>query len=189
VYRLPSRNRLVRAYILALALLTGCANLFAPDEREIVVSAQKLSELLERRISVDKNFFDVLQVKTSHPSVRLDSQAQRLRVDLDLQVGHPFSARPLTGSTAISGGLAFDPATLTVLLTDARVERLDLESVPSGLRDPISLLGRAIGKELLDKYPLVTLEPKHLTSHGREYRVVGFDMLPEGLRVILRAKQ
>jgi hypothetical protein len=174
--------------LLVVALLAGCTSLLAPDQREIVVSERKLTEMLDRRISVDKNFFDVLKVKTSNPTVTLDPQTQRLRVDLDLRVGHPFSSQPLTGRTGISGGLAFDPATRTVLLTEPRVERLELEAVPSGLRDPMAMLGRALGKELLDQYPLVRLEPKHLTAHGREYRVIGFDLVPEGLRVILEAK-
>jgi hypothetical protein len=175
-------------WLLVCALSAGCTNLLAPDQREIVVSEQKLTQMLDRRLSIDKNFFDVLKVKTSNPTVRLDAQSQRLRVDLDLRVGHPFSAQPLTGRTGISGGLAFDPATLTVLLTEPRVEQLDLEAVPSGMRDPIAMLGRALGKELLDKYPLVQLEPKHFTAHGREYQVIGFDLVPEGLRVILKAK-
>ena len=109
---------------------------------------------------------------------RIDAQTQRLRVDLDLRVGHPFSSRPLTGHTGISGGLAFDPQTLTVLLTEPQVEKLDLDAVPSGLRDPIAMLSRALGRELLDKYPLVTLEetravfenPAHAVSQRISYR-------------------
>jgi hypothetical protein len=174
--------------LLCIVLIAGCTGLLAPEEREIVVSADRLSELLDRRISIDKNFFDVLQVKTSNPKVMLDAQTQRLRIDLDLRVGHPFSSRPLTGHTGISGGLAFDPQTLTVLLTEPQVEKLDLDAVPSGLRDRIAMLSRALGRELLDKYPLVTLEARHFTAHGREYRVIGFDMVPEGLRVLLKAR-
>ena len=176
------------ATLLVVVLIAGCTSLLAPEERELVVSAERLSELLDRRISIDKNFFDVLQVKTSNPKVVLDPQTQRLRVDLEVRVGHPFSSRPLTGRTGISGGLAFDSQTRTVLLTEPQVEKLDLDEVPSGLRDPIAMLSRTLGRELLDKYPLVTLEPRHLTAHGREYRVIGFDIVPEGLRVLLKAK-
>jgi len=183
--RLPA---FLRVPLLVLALLGGCTNLLAPESREIVVSEAKLSELLDRRISIDKNFFDVLRVKTFDPKVTLDAQAQRMRVDLDLRVTHPFSAQPLAGRTGISGGLAYDAATRTVLLTDPRVEKLELESAPPGLRDPIAMLARALGRELLEKYPLVTLEPKQLMTHGREYRVIGFDIVPEGLRVLLKAQ-
>jgi hypothetical protein len=170
-------------------LVCGCANLLAPEQREIVVSADKLSELLARRISIDKKVLEVLHVRSGKPTVVLDPQTQRLRVDLDLSLGHPFSSRPLQGRAAISGGLAFDSASRTVLLTEPRIERLDIDAVPPALRDTFARLGAALGSELLDKYSLVTLEPKHLTAHGQEYRVLGFDIVPEGLKVILRAKR
>lgn len=174
--------------IVAGLLVCGCAKLLAPEQREVVVSADKLSELLARRISIDKKVLEVLHVRTGKPTVVLDPQTQRLRVELDLSLGHPFSSRPLQGRAGISGGLAFDAASRTVLLTEPRVERLDVDAVPPALRDSFGRLGAALGSELLDKYPLVTLEPKHLTAHGQEYRVLGFDIVPEGLKVILRAK-
>jgi hypothetical protein len=179
---------LLHAPLLGLLLLAACTNLLAPENREIIVSEARLAALIDRHLSIDKNFFDVLQVKTFDPKVTLDPTTQRLQVDLDLRVAHPFSTRPLSGHTAISGGLAYDPATLSVLLTDPRVEKLDLPSAPSGLRDPIAMLGRALGRELLDGYPLVKLEPKQLSVHGREYRVIGFDIVPAGLRVLLKAQ-
>ena len=86
----------------------------------------------------------------------------------------------------ISGSLAFDAATRSVLLTEPRVEKLDFARVPPLLREPVSRLGVALGKELLDRYPLATLEPGQLTWHGQEYRVLGFDIVEEGLKVILR---
>jgi len=174
---------------LGLAAILLCACAIAPEQREVVVSADKLSELLARRISVDRKLLDVFRVRTGKPTVVLDPHTQRLRVDLDLTLAHPFSSRPLNGRAGISGGLAFDAATRTVMLTEPRVERLDIDAVPSALREPISRLGAALGAELLDEYPLVTLEPKHLMAHGQEYRVLGFDIVPEGLKVMLRARQ
>ena len=174
--------------MIALALtllLAACAN-FAPEQREVVLSAQRLSDLLGRRLSVEKTFFDVLELRTGKPTVVLDAQTQRLRVDLDLSLGHPFSSQPLQGQAAISGSLAFDAATRSVLLTEPRVEKLDFARVPPLLREPVSRLGVALGKELLDRYPLATLEPGQLTWHGQEYRVLGFDIVEEGLKVILR---
>jgi hypothetical protein len=168
--------------------IAACTDFGAPEQREVVVSAQKLSELLGRRLSVEKKVLDVLYLRTGKPEVVLDPQSQRLRVDLDLTLTHPFSSRPLHGRAGISGGLAFDADTRTVMLTQPRIEKLDFDAVPQALRDPIGRLGAALGSELLDQYPLVTLEQRHLTALGREYRVLGFDIVPEGLKVILRAR-
>lgn len=179
---------LAKVLQLGLAAFLLCACAIAPEQHEVVVSADKLSELLARRISVDTKLLDVFHVRTGKPIVVLDAQTQRLRVELDLSLAHPFSSRPLKGRAGISGGLAFDAATRTVMLTQPRVEQLDIGAVPSALREPISRLGAALGAELLDKYPLVTLESKQLTAFGQEYRVLGFDITPEGLKVILRAR-
>ena len=176
------------ALALAVLFMAGCAKLGAPEQREVIVSADKLSELLARRLSVDKKVLDWVQLKTGKPEVVLDPQSQRLRVELDLTLTHPFSSRPVNGRAGISGGLAFDAATRTVMLTQPRIERLDIDAVPQALRNPAERLGAALGSELLDQYPLVTLEPRQLTAFGQEYRVLGFDIAPEGLKVILRAK-
>jgi hypothetical protein len=180
--------RAILAFFCALAALlpAGCA--LAPEQREVIVSAQKLSELIGRRMSVDKKVLEVFRLRTGKPEVVLDPQAQRLRVELDVSLGHPFSARPLDGRAAISGGLAFDAATRTVLLTEPKVEKLDFEAVPAALREPVSRLGTALSKELLASYPLVTLQPGQLSALGREYRVVGFDIAPEGLKIMLTAR-
>jgi hypothetical protein len=181
------KSRLLMALAWIALLLAGCANL-GPEQREVVVSAERLSEVLARRLSVDKKLLDVVHLRTGKPEVVLEPQSQRLRVELDLSLTHPFSSRPLHGRAGISGGLGFDDTTRTVMLTQPRIEKLDFDAVPQALRDPVGRLGAALGSELLDQYPLVTLEPRHLTALGREYRVLGFDIVPEGLKVILRAK-
>ena len=177
------------AWLWALAALFLCACALAPEQREVFVSRQKLGELLARSLTIDKKVLDVLRLETGRPSVVLDPQTQRLRVELEVSLTHPFSSSPLNGHAGISGGLAFDAATRTVLLTEPRVERLDFDAVPAALREPVSRLGAVLGNELLDSYPLVTLEPSQLSALGQEYRVLGFDMAPEGLKVILRARR
>ena len=181
-----TRFLFVRMLFVAVLAAAGCA--IAPESRELFVPAAKLDDLLQRRLSVDKNVLDVFRLRTGTPSVTLDPQAQRLRIDVDVSLGHPFSSRPLQGRAAISGGLAFDAATRTVLLTEPKVERLDIADVPAALREPVSRLATALGSELLATYPLVTLEPNQLTAFGQEYRVAYFDIMRDGLKVILRAK-
>ncbi len=174
---------------LAALLLAGCAPFGVPVQREVLISTDRLNELLARRLIVDRTVLDVFQLRTGKPVAVLDPEAQRLRVDLDLGLMHPFSPYPLEGQAAISGGLAFDSATRTVLLTEPRVEQLHFAAVPAALRDAVSRMAGVLGSELLDQYPLARLEPAQLTFLGQEYRVLGFDVAEEGLKVILRAKR
>ena len=157
----------------AAVVLAACTELGLPEQREILIPREKLNGLLARRLTLDKTLLDVLHLRTGEPAVELDPQAQRLRVALDVSLTHPFSSRPLKGQATISGGLAFDAATLTVLLTDPRIEKLEMDSVPSALRDQVSRLGAALGAELLDSYPLHELKPGELSFMGQEYRVLG----------------
>ena len=110
-----------------------------------------------------------------------------LRADFGVTLMHPFSSRPLTGRTAISGALGYDAATRSVMLLEPRIESVDLEAVPPALREVTSRLAAALGRELLGNYPLVTVQQKDLSTFGRDYRVAGFEVVEEGVRVILRA--
>src|SRR5690606_20026029 len=131
-YRLPARSatagaaarafeafRMVRALQAVLLgfvalLVVACARFGAPEQREVVLSPDRLNELLARRMSVDRKVLEVFHLRAGKPIAVLDPQGQRLRVDLDLSLMHPFSSRPLEGRAGISGGLAYDSGTRTV---------------------------------------------------------------------------
>ncbi|MCC6532889.1 MAG: DUF1439 domain-containing protein [Burkholderiales bacterium] len=173
--------------LIAIALATACTHL-GLQQREVFVSADKLSEALAKRLSIERKLLDVFTVRIAQPKVTLEPGSQRLRVDFDLSLGHPFSTRPMSGRAGISGALGYDAASRSVMLLEPKVERFEIEGTPPAVRDPLGRLGAALGAELLGKYPLLTLQPRDLTAYGREYRVLGFEVLEKGIQVVLRAK-
>jgi hypothetical protein len=174
--------------VLLLSLLAACAQL-PLQEREILIPAAKLEGALAKRVSFEKKLLDVFSVKIDRPKLTTDVPAQRLRVEFALTLSHPFSNRPLTGGTAISGALGFDPASSSIVLLDPKLEALRVDAVPPALSEVASRLGSALGAELLAKYPLVALRDKDLSTFGREYSVAGFEVLADGVRVTLKAKE
>src|SRR5688572_15523838 len=63
----PMASPLAKVLQLGLAAFLLCACAIAPEQHEVVVSADKLSELLARRISVDTKLLDVFHVRTGKP--------------------------------------------------------------------------------------------------------------------------
>jgi hypothetical protein len=174
-------------WLTALVMLaSGCAHL---GEREIVIPAARLNDAVAKRLGIERKLLDILSVKIDRPKLTLDPSSQRLRADFDLVLGHPFSSRPITGRAGISGALGFDASAASVMLLEPKVESLQLDAVPAALNERITRLGAALGADLLSKYPLVPLREKDLQSFGRDYSVVRFEVLEDGVRVMLRAKE
>ncbi|MCC6195368.1 MAG: hypothetical protein IT518_12955 [Burkholderiales bacterium] len=172
--------------VLAVALLAACAQL-PLQQREVVVPLSRLTEALARRLGEDRKFLDVFTLRIGDPQLATDPVAQRLRADFAITLTHPFSSRPLTGRAALSGALGYDAEARNVTLVEPRLDRLDIDAVPPALRDVSSRLASALGRELVGSFPLVSLRDKDLTAYGRNYRVAGFELVEQGVRVTLRA--
>jgi len=188
LYCLSGRGLGLMWLVLCAVLAAGCAQL-PLQQREIVVPADKLNEALAKRLVIDKKLLDIFSVKIERPKLAMDAPAQRLRAEFELALAHPFSSRPLRGRAGISGALGYDAASYSVMLLDPKIETLQIDAVPPALKEAVSRLGSALGAELLAKYPLVSLREKDLAVYGQDYRVVGFEVLEDAVRVILRAKE
>lgn len=181
-------NRRWNGWLVALgaALLAACAQL-PPQQREVVVPLSRLTEALSRKIGNERKFLDVLTIRIGDPQLATDPAAQRLRADFAITLTHPFSSRPLTGRAALSGALGYEAEAQSIILLEPRVERIDLDAVPSALRDISARLASALGRELIGSFPLVSLKDKDLSTYGRKYRVAGFELVEQGVKVMLRA--
>jgi len=172
--------------VLCVALAAGCAQL-PLQQRVVIVPVDKLNEALSRRLGNEKKILEIFSLKLGQPKLVTEPGAQRLRADFGVTLTHPFSSRPLTGRTAISGALGYDAAARSVMLLEPRIENVDLDAVPPALRELTGRLAAALGRELLGNYPLITVQQKDLSAFGRDYRVAGFEVIDEGVRVTLRA--
>lgn len=179
-----STGRLLLGF--AAALIGACAHL-PLQEREVVVPLSRLTEAVSRRIGDERKVLEVFRVRVGDPKLAADTANQRLRADFALTLTHPFSSRPLTGRVALSGALGLDADANNVVLLEPRLERLDLDAVPAALRDVTARLATGLGRELVASVPLLGLQDKNLSTMGRAYRVAGFDIVVEGVRIKLRA--
>lgn len=171
---------------LAAALLAACAQL-PLQQREVLVPLSRLTEALSRRIGDERRFLDVFTLRIGDPKLATDPTAQRLQADFALTLTHPFSSRPLAGRASVSGVLGYDAEARNVVLLEPRIDRVDLDAVPPALREVSTRLASALGRELVGSFPLVSLRDKDLSAYGRNYRVAGFELVEQGVKVVLRA--
>lgn len=171
---------------LCAALLAACAQL-PLQQREVLVPLSRLTEALSRRIGDERKFLDVFTLRIGDPKLAADPGAQRLQADFGITLTHPFSSRSLSGRAALSGVLGYDAEARNVVLLEPRIDRLDLDAVPPALRDVAARLASALGRELVGSFPLVSLKDKDLSAYGRSYRVAGFELVEQGVKVTLRA--
>jgi hypothetical protein len=178
--------KMLGVFVLCMVLGAGCAQL-PLQQREVMVPVGKLNEALSRRLENEKKILEIFSLKLGQPRLVTEPATQRLRADFGVTLSHPFSNRPLTGRTAISGAIGYDATSRSVMLLEPRIESLELDAVPPALRDVTARLAAALGRELLGHYPLVSVQQKDLSALGRDYRVAGFEVVEEGVRVTLRA--
>ncbi|VVD85284.1 DUF1439 domain-containing protein [Pandoraea terrigena] len=164
-YGLTRRRWLALAGATALAAgLAACAGL--PFGNDYTFSESQLQRALERKFPFDRRVLAVLDVNLSHPRLTLLPERNRLAVSVDATVTHPFGGAPLSGMLAIDSALAYDPATMSVVLRDPEVETFTIDGLPERWSRQLNAAGALIAMQLLQDAPLYTFKPEQLTVGG-----------------------
>lgn len=163
--RVSRRRWLALSGTAALAAALGaCAGL--PFGNQYTFSEGQLQRALERKFPFDRRVLAVLDVHLSHPRLTLLPARNRLAVSVDATVMHPFGGAPLTGTLAIDSALAYDPATMSVVLRDPEVETFAIDGLPDRWSRQLNAAGALIAMQLLQGAPIYTFKPEQLTMGG-----------------------
>ncbi len=185
----PDRAR--RAACLALlggaaVALTACVGGFGP--RTIVLSQDRLQEMVARRFPVDKRVLDAIDLTLDSPRVGLQPDLNRISVEVALRAsgGSAIAAR-LAGSLLVSEGLRFEPSDNTIRLVDVRVERFVIDGLPSSWQRQLDRLGKPLARGLLEDQVLYTLRPKDVAAlEGRGLRPGDLRVTSSGIEITLQ---
>ena len=150
----------------SLVVLTGCATF---GDKTVNITQQQVQAKLQEQLSLPLTVLKIFDVNLSNPQVTFDGKTERMTTTLDTKISNPLSKALITGKTAISGRLKFDPATNAVMLTESKVDKLDLQGLGGKYSELLSVLGAKLGSELLDNIPLYTLKPEELKSGNTYY--------------------
>lgn len=166
-------------FIVIVAILTACAS----QPRTVNISEGELQQHFSEQLSLPISLLKIFDINLSNPVIKLDEGTERLNAQLDTQVINPLSGAPLMGKINISGKLYFDASRNAVMLTESRIETIDITDKAHGNKysELFSVLAAKIGSELLNNIPLYTLKPEDLKVGNsyytpRDFKIVGHDL-------------
>ncbi|CAG0992542.1 hypothetical protein MTYP_02361 [Methylophilaceae bacterium] len=162
-------------------LLAACA----AGPRTVSISEAELQKRITEQLSVPITVLKIFDINLTNPVVRLDAGTERLHAQLDTSVSNPVSGEQLLGKLNISGKLRFDPALNAIMLSESKIENLNMQGVDARYNEAFSLLASKMGEELLNHLPLYTLKPEELTRGSTRYAPSAFNIRGNDLQVTL----
>lgn len=152
----------------ALLVASAYYNL-AGKEYVIRIPESDLQSKLSSKLPITKSFFLVIRVTLSNPRVSLENGSNRVRagLDVELNIGVENSSKPLGGSVDISGGVAYVSEDGEFFLTDAKIDQLELQGIPSRYVDKVdNALTHALAEFYRDHpiYSLSSLDAKQAAA-------------------------
>ncbi len=167
--------------LVATLALAACATL---TEHTVTISEAQLQQKLQAKLIAPITVLKIFNVALSQPLIKLDGQSERMTATLDALITNPFS-RALAGKAAISGKLRFDAHSRSVVLTDAKIESLNIDGLGGRSAELIAVLSQQLGANLLNDFPLYTLKPDDLKVAGIALTPKLMRVTPQGLQVTL----
>ncbi len=159
---------------MAVVSLAGCS-LMPWLSRDIGLTYPELNERLNKRFPMERNIADLVRVTLHRPllapaTVGAASAPTRLAITVDLDVKLPSltnaTPRSLWGTLSLSGVPHFDPRSNSVMLQEARIDRVRVENMPDALSAALSKTASQLAKEHLEGRPLYTLTSEQAERMG-----------------------
>lgn len=166
--------------------LAACAGL--PFGNDYTFSEAQLQRALDRKFPFDRHVLAVLDVNLSHPRLTLLPERNRLAVAVDATIAHPLGGAPFTGTLAIESALAYDPATMSVVLRDPEVQNFTVDRLPERWSRQLNAAGALIATQLLQGAPIYTFKPEQLNIGGIPRQPGEITVLSHGVNVRLDSR-
>jgi hypothetical protein len=127
---------------------------------EYTASRDELQAELARRFPVTRRMGELAAVSLHDPRLSLDAKANRATLTSRLAMLSPLlRPDPLGGQVAVSSGLRWDAATLSVRLQDPRMEQLRIDGVVAGEALHLERVAGPVAQEALQGLALHTFQP------------------------------
>jgi hypothetical protein len=171
---------------LALLTLAGCGAL-SSGPRQIHISEAQLLERIASRFPVRQRYLGLFEVTLDQPRLRLLPEENRVGTEVGYLVALPVpGASDIKGRLELSHGLRFEPSDTTLRLTQARVERLDVDGLNAAQAAQVKKLGGLLADDVLKEAVVHRLKKEDMASlAGRGYRPGAIRVVPGGLQLTL----
>jgi hypothetical protein len=165
-------SRVLR-YFLTLAslamLLAGCASLLGP--RNVEISVDRLQQAVASRFPFNNRYLELIDVRVTNPRVSLQPNTNRILTTMDASVAPPFIGKSWNGNLAISGQLRVDTVRSALVLSEPRVESLNIDGMDTRFATYFTRIAGVLAEQLIQDMPVYTFRPE-------EFRYGGVNFLP-----------
>lgn len=173
------------ARFLAALLLAGCSSIpFLSGE--IRMTAEELTQKLERRFPLERSVAGLLEVTLVRPRVELNAVEESLATSFEVSVKMALTGGRVTGALKIAGRPEYVAASRSLFLRDARVERIRMDNMPDALSAGLAKAASNFAKDILEDKPLYTFTPEDFTKYGARYEPERVEVRPDALVLQLK---
>jgi hypothetical protein len=165
------------------AVLASCASFTGP--RQVDIPLSRLQAGLDRRFPVDNRMLELFDVRLSRPQLSVLPEADRVGLTVNAEIAPPFLKRPFNGSVSLSGRLYVDPSRSAVFMTDARVDRFDLDGVNADASRQFAKLANVVMDDVVRDVPVYSFRMEDLRYAGVQFVPTRIATTSSGLQVTL----
>ncbi|MCA8020454.1 DUF1439 domain-containing protein [Burkholderia metallica] len=187
----PGRRRFLAATVGAIGVtlsLAACASTFPFIPDHYTFSRGDVQKAVARKFPYQKTVAQVVDVSLANPAVNLLPDQNRVAVQLDAHFASPFLRAPVNGKFTVSGQLAYDAPTRSVVLRSPAVDSLALDGDAQMYAQQVGAAAGLLATQLLTNYPIYTFKPEQLQFAGVNYEPGTITILTNGIRVAIVEK-
>ncbi|AOK40269.1 DUF1439 domain-containing protein [Burkholderia vietnamiensis] len=187
----PGRRRFVAACAGALGVsisLAACASTFPFVPDHYTFSRGDVQKAVARKFPYERTVAQVVDVALANPAVNLLPDQNRVAVQLDAHFTSPFLREPVSGKFTVSGQLAYDAPSRSVVLKAPAVDNLVLDGDAQMYAQQVGAAAGLLATQVLTNYPIYTFKPEQLQFAGVNYEPGTITILTNGIRVAIVEK-
>ncbi|HDR9062711.1 TPA: DUF1439 domain-containing protein [Burkholderia vietnamiensis] len=187
----PGRRRFVAACAGALGVsisLAACASTFPFIPDHYTFSRGDVQKAVARKFPYERTVAQVVDVALANPAVNLLPDQNRVAVQLDAHFTSPFLREPVSGKFTVSGQLAYDAPSRSVVLKAPAVDNLVLDGDAQTYAQQVGAAAGLLATQVLTNYPIYTFKPEQLQFAGVNYEPGTITILTNGIRVAIVEK-
>ncbi|KVS36280.1 hypothetical protein WK35_02805 [Burkholderia vietnamiensis] len=187
----PGRRRFVAACAGALGVsisLAACASTFPFIPDHYTFSRGDVQKAVARKFPYERTVAQVVDVALANPAVNLLPDQNRVAVQLDAHFTSPFLREPVSGKFTVSGQLAYDAPSRSVVLKAPAVDNLVLDGDAQMYAQQVGAAAGLLATQVLTNYPIYTFKPEQLQFAGVNYEPGTITILTNDIRVAIVEK-
>ncbi|VWD27249.1 hypothetical protein BLA39750_04388 [Burkholderia lata] len=187
----PGRRRFLAITVGAIGVtlsLAACASTFPFIPDHYTFSRGDVQKAVARKFPYQKTVAQVVDVSLANPAVNLLPDQNRVAVQLDAHFVSPFLRAPVSGKFTVSGQLAYDAPSRSVVLKSPAVDSLALDGDAQMYAQQVGAAAGLLATQLLTNYPIYTFKPEQLQFAGVNYEPGTITILTNGIRVAIVEK-